>query len=69
MTLPAALDHVRAALRGALASRPKIGRKAFVRWARAEARQQTGTRRLSPSACRQIDQLVTQALEEAQRTA
>ena len=68
MTLAAALEHVRAALRGALASRPKLSRRAFVRWARAEARAQTGARRLSPEACRQIDHLVTTAIEEAART-
>lgn len=69
MTLFDALQHVRAALRGTLALHPRLSQGALVRWARAEAREQTGARRLSSAACREIDQLVTQALEEARSTA
>lgn len=64
---PAILDHVAAAAKGALSSRPRLSRRSLVLWARREARQAAEIRRLSPRAAQEIDAIVDRAIEEASR--
>jgi hypothetical protein len=53
------------ATKGVLSGRPKLGRPALVKWARAEARKGAEVSRLSPAATKQIDAIVDSAIAVA----
>lgn len=59
------LAHVTEATKGVLSGRPKLGRPALVKWARAEARKSAELSRLSPRAGLEVEAIVDAAIAAA----